>query len=284
MSDDLGDRMKSFEMIEAGRILIPQLPIMIRCDGRAFHSFCKGLKKPFDERLTDLMIATTKFLIEETGATIGYCQSDEISLCIWNDNYETEVIFNGRIQKLSSIIASLATYYFNRELPNYIPEKAPKSAFFDGKAWTVPSVGKMALFDCRVWNVPNLDEATNCFLWRELDATKNAISMVAQSQFSHKELQGKHGNEMQEMLFQQRGINFNDFHSKFKRGSFIKKVTKVSKFTFDEITNLPLNHDARRNPDLTFKRNVIERVELPQLSKIVNRVKVLFENETPIQQ
>lgn len=267
MSDDLGTRMKLLEMIEAGRILIPQLPIMIRCDGRAFHSFCKGLKKPFDERLTDLMITTTKFLVEETGATIGYCQSDEISLCIWNYNYETEVIFNGRIQKLTSIIASLATYYFNREIPKYIPEKA----------------NKMALFDCRVWNVPNLDEATNCFLWRELDATKNAISMAAQSQFSHKELQGKHGNEMQEMLFQQKGINFNDYPSKFKRGSFIKKVSKVTKFTCEEIANLPKNHDARKNPNLTFERNVIERVELPPLSKIVNRVKVLFENEQPIQ-
>jgi tRNA(His) 5'-end guanylyltransferase len=268
MSDDLGDRMKKIEMIEAGRILIPQLPIMARLDGRSFSSFTKGLKRPFDERLTDLMIATTKFLVEETGATVALVQSDEISLCIWNDNYDTEVIFNGRFQKLTSVFASLATYFFNKELPKYIPEKA----------------NKMALFDCRVWNVPNLDEATNCFLWRELDATKNAISMAAQSQFSHKELQGKHGNEMQEMLFQQRGINFNDYPSKFKRGSFIKKVKKVTKFSTDEIEKLPKNHDARKNPNLTIERNIIERIELPQLSKIVNRVKVLFENEEPIQQ
>jgi tRNA(His) 5'-end guanylyltransferase len=214
------------------------------------------------------MIATTKFLVEETGATVALVQSDEISLCIWNDNYDTEVIFSGRFQKLTSVFASMATYFFNKELPKYIPEKA----------------NKMALFDCRVWNVPNLEEATNCFLWRELDATKNAISMVAQSQFSHKELQGKHGNEMQEMLFQQKGINFNDFPSKFKRGSFIKKVTKATKFTFDEILSLPMKHEARRNPDLVVERNVIERIELPQLSKIVNRVNVLFGNEQPIQQ
>jgi tRNA(His) 5'-end guanylyltransferase len=263
-NDDLGNRMKGYEMIEAGRMLLPGLPIMVRLDGKNFSNFTKGLERPYDKRLTDLMVATAKFLLEETNALVSYHQSDEISLILYTDKPEAQLFFDGRVQKLTSIIASMATAFFNRELPKALPEKADK----------------VALFDCRVWNVPSTVEATNVLVWRELDATKNAISMAAQHYFSHKELQNKDGKEKQEMLFQ-KGVNFNDYPSFFKRGSYIRRVKKFIKFTTEELEKLPAKHEARTNPDLTIERSVVERVELPPITKIVNRVDVFFKGADP---
>jgi tRNA(His) 5'-end guanylyltransferase len=210
------------------------------------------------------MVATTKHLVESTNAIVGYTQSDEISLILYTENPATQLFFDGRIQKLTSVVTSMATAFFNRELPKALPEKADKFAYFD----------------CRVWNVPSTVEAVNTLVWRELDATKNAISMAAQHYFSHKELQNKNGKEMQEMLFQ-KGVNFNDYPSFFKRGSYIRRVHKAVKFTFDEICNLPDKHEARVNPDLVVERSVVERVELPPITKIVNRVDVFFKGADP---
>jgi tRNA(His) 5'-end guanylyltransferase len=238
---------------------------MIRLDGNGFSKWTKGLKRPYDERMTNLMIDTTKFLAEKTNSVINFCQSDEISICLYTDQESTELFFNGKIQKLTSIVAAMCTAFFNKNVPKYIPEKT------DTLAW----------FDCRVWNVPSLVEATNVFIWRELDATKNAISMVAQHHFSHKQLQNKNGKEMQEMLFTEKGINFNDFASCFKRGSYIRRVKKMTKFSFEEICNLPEKHAARFDPDLVIERNVIERVELPPMAKVINKVDVLFHGKDP---
>jgi len=264
-TDALGTRMKEYEMAEAGRMLIPGLPVMVRLDGKAFHTFCQGLQKPFDERLTDLMIDTTKFLVEETNAVVGLVQSDEISLVLYTEKPESQLFFNGRIQKLTSVIASMCTAFFNRELPKALPEKSDKFAYFD----------------CRVWNVPSLEEASNTLVWRELDATKNSISMVAQHYYSHNQLHGKSGKEKQEMLFQ-KGINWNDFLPKFKRGSYICRVNKFIKFNERELSVLPEKHQARINPELLVERSVVERIELPPILKIVNRVGVLFKGEPPV--
>jgi tRNA(His) 5'-end guanylyltransferase len=212
------------------------------------------------------MISTTTFLVERMNAVIGYTQSDEITLCLYTDSHEVELFFNGRLQKLTSIAASMATAHFNINLGVSIPEKA----------------GNMAFFDCRVWNVPSLMEAANVFIWRELDATKNAISMAAQHYFSHNVLQNKNGKEMQEMLFSEKGVNFNDYPSFFKRGSYIRRVRRMVKFTADEIDRLPAKHEARRNPDLTIDRSVVERVELPPMSRVENKIGVLFRAEDPI--
>lgn len=264
-TDALGTRMKEYEMAEAGRMLLPGLPVMLRLDGKAFHTFTKGLQRPFDKRLTDLMVDTTKFLVESTNAVVGYTQSDEISLILYTEKPEAQLFFDGRIQKLTSVVTSMATAFFNRELPKALPEKADKFAYFD----------------CRVWNTPNLVEATNTLVWRELDATKNAISMAAQHYYSHKELQNKNGKEMQEMLFQ-KGINFNDYPSFFKRGSYLRRVKKFIKFTTEELEKLPTKHAARVNPDLTVERSVIERTELPPITRVVNRVEVFFNGAEPL--
>lgn len=264
-NDLLGERMKIYESQEAERHLMPQLPIMVRCDGRSFSSFCRGLQRPFDERMTSLMSNTAKYLLEETNASIVFNQSDEISLVIYSEDIKSQTFFNGRIQKLTSIIASMATVYFNKHLASFIPEKSDL----------------MPVFDCRVWNVPSLVEATNCILWRELDATKNSISMAAQHYYSHKELHKKNSSDKQEMLFA-KGINWNDYPTSFKRGVYHRRVKKFIKFTTEELEKLPTKHAARVNPDLTVERSVIERTELPPITRVVNRVEVFFNGAEPL--
>lgn len=262
---DLGNRMKEYEGIEANRILLPRLPICIRADGRAFHSFCKGLKRPFDPAFCSLMVDTTKFLVDKTNALIGYTFSDEISLVIYNTDINSEPFFNGRIQKLTSVIASMCTAFFNKSIPAMLPEKTNTLAFFD----------------CRVWNVPNLDEAANTLVFRENDATKNSISMLAQSIFNHNELQNKNCSEMQDMLME-KGINWNDLPNYQKRGTYIQRCKIKRKFTSDEITELPLKHEARLNNDLFIERTEIKIIDLPKILSISNHVDVLFLGSDPI--
>lgn len=192
--DELGDRMKLYEQQEAGRRFIPLLPILARIDGRSFHNFTRGMEKPYDKRLCHAMIQTMLKLAIETNATVGYTQSDEISLAFIQEDFKSEVFFKGKIQKMTSQLGALATLFFNEEIEKNLPE-------FKSRRPT---------FDARVWQVPNLEEASNVFLWREWDASKNSISMAASSYYSPKQLHGKNSKERQEMLFQ-KGINWNDY-------------------------------------------------------------------------
>lgn len=262
MQDNYGDRMKQYEGVEASRKAIPLLPIMIRLDGRGFHSFCRDLEKPYDIRLSNLMKETTKFLVEQTNAKIGYTQSDEISLVLYSDDYDTQNFFDGKFQKLCSVVASLCTAFFNTNLPKYIPGK-----------------DVLAIFDCRVWNVPNKIEAANTILWREQDATKNSISMAARHYFSHDSLIGKSGQIMQDMLYMNCGINWNNYPEFFKRGTFIQRKHKEVEYSAEELNSLPCKHLARQNPKLKVKRSVIEEVEVPKFSSVTNRVGFIFDGE-----
>ena len=161
--DSFGDRMKLYEGFETSRRLYPLLPVIARMDGIAFHTFTRGLERPYDVRLSQLMINVTSWLMQHFGASAAYTQSDEITLG-WNlETYDTEMFCGGRIQKLNSHLAAKTSVQFNKMLPKYIPEKADSEP----------------VFDARVFNVPNVTEATNQFLWREQDATKNSISMAA---------------------------------------------------------------------------------------------------------
>jgi tRNA(His) guanylyltransferase len=260
---ELSDRMKLYETIGAGQMLMPNLPALVRLDGKAFHSWTRGLRRPYDERLQDLFDAVTRFLVEESNAVIGYTQSDEITLVLWNyGKPESQIYFDGRAAKLTSVLASMATAKFNALAPEYLPEK----------------MGRLAYFDCRVWNVPDEAEAVNCLIWRELDATRNSIQMAAQSLYSPKQLHQKNTSEMQEMLWQ-KGINWNDYPARFKRGGYFKRRLIERKFTSEELEALPPLHEAHRNPDLLIKRHVIDRVELPPLLKVVNRTGVIFYDE-----
>ena len=260
MIDKLGDRMKLYEQMEAGRKLMPGLPICVRVDGRAFHTFTRGMKRPFDIDMSQAMIETMKYLVEQTDACIGYVQSDEISLVLSDTKAP---MFDGKIAKLNSVIASIATAKFNEVIHKTYPNKP------------------LAFFDCRCWNVPNRTEAVNNILWREFDATKNSISMAARSVYSDAQLLGKNGSEKQDMLME-KGINWNDYPVFFKRGTYARRVVISRKFTDEELSELPEHHEARNNPDLLITRSSIEVIDMPIFTKVMNRNEVVFDGAVPI--
>lgn len=263
--DPMGDRIKLYESFEAGRRLMPMIPAMARLDGKSFHTFCRGLKRPYDQRLSDMMVMLTVGLVEDANALMGYTQSDEITLCWHSDDFKSQIYFDGRIQKMVSTLAALASVKFNFLLKDAIPERA----------------GRSPIFDCRVWNVPSETEAANSFLWREFDATKNSISMAARAYYSHKQLHGKNGVEMQDMLHE-KGVNWNDYPAFFKRGTYVRKRQVLKKFSARELERLPAKHEARRNPDLQIVRSEVSRLEMPPFTKVVNREAVIFRGEDPV--
>lgn len=260
-------RMQAYEAAEADRHLIPQLPICIRMDGRCFHVFTRGLARPYDPRMTQAMIETTVTLVKTSGARIGYCQSDEVTLILYNPNPRTDPVFGGRVHKLTSLYAALATAAFQERARALLPETA----------WPT------AVFDCRVWNVPTLDEAVNVLLWREFDATKNSIAMAAQHHFSHPSLQRLTAAQMQERLHQEAGVNWANYPTAFKRGTYVLRKRVVRAYTPGDLDALPPKHTARTKPGLipVVARWVVAPQELPPLSSIANRVEVLFEGAPP---
>jgi tRNA(His) 5'-end guanylyltransferase len=266
MNDGLGDRMKRYESAEAGRRLMPLLPALARLDGRAFHSFVRGLVRPFDERLSALMIDTATFLVRETNATVGYTQSDEITLAWVPEGYDSQIFFEGRIQKMTSTLAALGTAHFNRRLPAFLPA---------GYAERLP------IFDCRVWNVPNVEEAANTYLWRELDATKNSIAMAARAYYDHAAVHDKSGSEMQELLWK-KGVNWNEYPAFFKRGTYIRRRKVSRPFTTAEREALPERHAARSDPALVVERTECDPLDLPPLVRVENRAGVLFRGAEPL--
>lgn len=261
---NLGDWCKWFEKHFSTEIMIPELPVIIRLDGNNFHNWTKGLEKPFDKNMVDLMIDTTKFLVKETNAVVGYVQSDEITLILYSDTKEKQIYNDGKKQKILSKLTGKCVSYFNDTRPNYLPNH-----------------NKTANFDCRIYQVPSLEWATLQLLWRELDATKNSISMLAQSVFPHSQLQNLHSGEMQDKLMLERGINWNDLESKYKRGTYVKNIKTSIPFSKEELDSLPPKHNAHKNPDLIIERNIIKVMDYPIFSKIKNKVGVIFNNEEP---
>lgn len=266
MADNFGDRMKDYECRETERRFMPLLPIYARIDGRCFSGFTAGLERPYDMRITRLMVETTKFLVEETHARIGYTQSDEISLVWLQDRYDSEPLFGGKIQKTVSVLAGMASAKFA------ILAICAGEEMYDRAVKRVPG------FDCRVFQLPNRTEAANAFLWREQDATKNAVSMAARSFFSHKSLHGKSGPEMQEMMFAE-GQNFNDYPAFFKRGTFVRRVTVERPFTDEELARIPDKH--RPEPDVMVTRSEVAELDMPRFTTVTNREGVIFDGEPP---
>lgn len=263
--DDLGDRMKIYEQVEAGRKFMPLLPVCARIDGKSFHSYTKGLTTPYDKGFRDLMTLTTLCLVQETQANMGYTQSDEINLVWYQNNFKSQIFFEGKIHKMASILASMTTAYFNSSSMAYIPSKQ----------------GKAAIFDCRVWQVPSLEEGANVFLWREMDATRNSVESAARCYYSHKFLNLKNQAVMMDLLMKA-GVNWNDYPTFFKRGTYVQKRKIIRKFTTEEIDKLPPKHTARKDPDLMIERTDYQVLNMPPLSKVTNRVGVIFFGDDPI--
>ena len=239
--DELGIRMKTYyEQIPKTK-LMRRCPVAIRLDGKAFHTFTRGFQKPFDEVLVKSMQETMKYLCENIqGCVLGYTQSDEITLILVDyKNLNSAAWFDYEVQKMCSIAASMATMSFNKIFLDNITtafrqefeEKELDQGGLLSKAFDeleekyniyYDKVNK-AMFDARVFNIPK-EEVTNLVYWRQLDATRNSIQMVGQANFSHKELQNKSCNMIQDMLMTQKGINWNDTPTHLKRGSCCIKI------------------------------------------------------------
>ena len=232
VNDALGTRMKTYyEQVPKTRP-VRRMPVAIRIDGKAFHTFTRGFQKPFDEVLGNAMVRTMEYLCKNIqGCVFGYTQSDEITLLLIDyQTLDTDAWFDYEVQKMCSISASMATMAFNRYFDEWFNnwiianDMEPR-----GKGWDDEELVKRfkaydaaqekgAMFDARCFNIPK-EEACNLVYWRQLDATRNSIQMVGQANFSHSELQGCSCNVIQDMLHEQRGINWNDFPTRWKRGT-----------------------------------------------------------------
>ena len=234
MKDALGDRMKGFYEDRYRIYLTRRMPVIIRVDGNAFHTFTRGLDKPFDFDFMDIMQRTCASLCKNIqGCVGGYVQSDEISLLLVDYNtITTDAWFDYNLQKVTSLAAARATMTFNGlvrdlvakyETEGYVcsqtegEEEREAVCFAKANLWR-PKIDR-AMFDARAFNIPK-EEVCNYFIWRQKDATRNSIQAAGQAQFSHKELDRKSQSDIQEMLFQ-KGINWNDYFTDQKRGAFV---------------------------------------------------------------
>jgi tRNA(His) 5'-end guanylyltransferase len=210
MKDALGDRMKANYESRTRQFLMRRNYTVIRIDGKAFHTYTKHLQSPFDDNLMHDMDSTAAILCKEIGgAKFAFVQSDEISLLITDfDDLQTQAWFDYNVQKMVSVSASVATAAFNQF----------RQRRETNDVWGM----KLAHFDSRVFQLPNKSEVENYFIWRQQDTTRNSILSVAQSLYSHKQLEGKNTSELQEMIFQ-KGINWNDYKPYYKRGRMIMK-------------------------------------------------------------
>lgn len=238
----LGNRMKAYENIER-RYLPRRAPLIIRIDGKSFHSFTKGFDRPFDDSFLDCMRATMLHLCEIImGAKLGYTQSDEISILVTDDDtLETDAWFGKNLQKIVSITAALATKFFAEEVmwraENHNASEGLQRAYF---------TNRIAVFDARAFTIPR-EEVLNAFEWRQQDATRNSIQAVGQAFFSHKELDHKSCNAIQNMLLVEKGINWNNYPTALQRGVCARQVpvqiengTWRNKWKLD--TEIPIFH------------------------------------------
>lgn len=259
--------MKSHERSCCEPALLHGVPAIGRVDGRHFSSFTKGMAKPYSDHMIECMTRTALFLAEHTNAVCAYTQSDEISL-IWHNDCQpqSEIWFNGRTFKMVSNLASLATLAFYRNVLALMPEYAER----------------LPTFDARVYNVPTKQEAVNYLIWREWDATKNSITSATSCFYSHTEMFGKNSKDRQELLFA-KGVNWNDYPSYFKRGTYIRRKIVEKPFSAAELDKLPPLHTARSNPEFKVKRTeyVVEN-DFPRLASVANGECVIFQGQEPI--
>lgn len=204
MNNGLGDRMKR-QYEDRTRVMLPRRTYtIIRVDGKSFHTFTRHCEKPNDITLARSLDKAAQVLCEEAqGASFAYLQSDEISVLLTDFALPTtDAWFDGNLQKIASVAASVVTAAF---------------------AEAYPSQTGRAYFDARVFTIPDPVEIENYFIWRQQDATRNSIQSLAQSKFSPKRLTGLNCDQLQELIFTEAGINWNDTMPYWKRGRCIIK-------------------------------------------------------------
>lgn len=269
----LGDRMKNNYENISRYYLTRRMPVIIRVDGRSFHTFTKGFKKPFDDILVKTMQDTMKHLCENIqGCVLGYTQSDEISLVLTDyAELTTDAWFGNNLQKMCSISASMATLAFNKAFTRNISKQSKRfyTEYLEEKDASYIetleiAMNKGAMFDSRVFTIPK-EEVCNALIWRQQDATRNSIQSVGQANFSQKELHGKSCNDIQDMLMLQKGINWNDYSTTLKRGSCCIKADD-SLTEYDEVGNI-CGYTERSKwvidneiPIFTQDRNYVEKL------------------------
>jgi len=240
--DEFGDRMKAYEKeYTSTNVPIDQI-LCVRIDGKGFSKFTKGFLKPFDDILSSVMVSTMMNLVKETHASIGYTQSDEITLIYTPKEKASEYIFGGKVSKINSILASMATHYFNYDLSACV------------------HVDKPAFFDCRAWAVPSLAEASNVLLWRVQDARKNSISSLFRWTAGHSKMHGLAREDMKNLLRTDYFTDWNKLPNKYKYGTYAKPVVVESYLTQDELVKIP-NH-KRPEAKVLVKRTTVQELDL----------------------
>jgi len=222
--NDLSSRMKEYEACY--NIKFPaRTYVIVRLDGKGFSKYTKMFDKPFDDHLSNVMDVATIELCKYLNPKFAYTQSDEISLLFTDiENIESELIFDGKLQKLCSISASKVTSAFNYKMLQILSgfKYQPDELITKILTGDLPEIE--AVFDSRVFIIPDFREVSNYFIWRQQDCTRNSLSMAASAAYSHHDLENKSGSDKHDMLMA-KGINWNDYKSKYKRGAIIKKHT-----------------------------------------------------------
>lgn len=280
--DTLDDRMKNAYEHRYRMYLPDRIPVILRLDGRAFHSFTRGLKKPFDALFIKTMQDTMEYLCSNIqGCKFGYVESDEISLCLWNwSKNESDAWFGNNLQKMVSISASMAGVAFNKcwekNATEYISSNETDNENEQKYQVTISNKAKMLMpvFDSRAFIIP-AEEVHNYFVWRQNDCMRNSIQGLAQSLYSEREIHRINTSKLQNKMFSEKGVNWNDYSVVERRGTCIYKVpTKViglngevvvrNKWTLD--TNMPILSKPESREFITSKVFKNESIYEPQKS------------------
>jgi tRNA(His) guanylyltransferase len=206
MSDAIGKRMKH-QYEDRFRFFVPRRTYtIVRLDGKAFHSLTKSMQRPYDHQFMDMMDRTAAEIGSiMQGFKFGYVQSDEASFLLTDfEKPDTAAWFDGNIQKIASVSASLMTAVFNRHI-KYNELNLP-----------------LATFDARVFVIPDPVEVENYFIWRQQDCERNSVQMLAQHYYSQNELNGKKLSEQHEMIHRA-GDNWAKHPERFKNGALIHR-------------------------------------------------------------
>lgn len=261
--DDLGHRMKQLEAAAVPARLTARQSIYARIDGRGFSRFTRGMQRPFDPRMSRAMIATAKWLLVETCAIAAYVQSDEISL-LWAPGGETsEAFFGGRVVKMASVLAGMATARFTQAV----------LADTEGlDKWA----GRLPHFDARVCQMPRREDAAAMFAWRGMDAERNAVQVAAQSHFSHKSLQGVNVRDQVARLAGA-GIRMEDYPEFFRNGTLLSRVREERLLTPGELERIPQN--IRPDPDQVVVRTGVSTWTRTPPHRMTNLTDRLFRED-----
>lgn len=242
----LAERCKAFEAVTTSPTGPRDQPLLVRLDGRAFHTYTRGLARPYDPRLSACMLAATRALVENLHPRIAYTQSDEITLLFYADPTQDSSChpFDGRYQKLASVGAGLASAAFALNAALLIPERADELPHFDGRAWSVP----------------NGEAALEVILWRVGDAAKNSITMAAQSVYSHRQLLNK-SSEVKLAMLKDKGIDWTAYPDFFRVGSFLRRVAQQVQLSEEDRLKIPAKH--RPEPGALVSRSKVIEVSPP---------------------